>query len=117
MTDKMVQITAEILDILAITTKEMKKGRASEFDLRFRSHEADIVSEKFLKRVMRVRRKDGMKKLDKLTSEVAVMAIEQPLKVTHNINNGRQRLFNESSASSLILIIQETTDGVDNRRS
>ena len=105
MTDKMVQIMVEILDILAIATKEMKKGRASEFDLRFRSHEADIVSEKYLKRVMRVRRKDGMKTLDKLTSEVAVMAIEQPLKVTHNIENGRQRLFSESSAPSLILII------------
>ena len=119
MTDKMVQITVEILDILAIATKEMKKGRASEFDLRFRSHEADMVSEKFLKRVMRVRRKDGMKKLDKLTSEVAEMAIkqplaieqplviEQPLKVTHNIDNGRQRLFNVSSGSSLILIFNK----------
>ena len=111
MTDKMVQITVEILDILAIATKEMKKGRASEFDLRARCHKADIVSEKFLKKVMRaVRRKVGMKRLDKLTSEVAVMAIEQPLKVTHNIDNGRQRLFNESSASSLILIIYSIND-------
>ena len=113
MTDKMVQITVEVLDILAIATKEMKKGGASEFDLLFMSHEADIVSEKFLKSVMRaMRREDAMKKLDKLTSEVAVMAIEQPLKVTHNIDNDRQRLFNESS-----VIIQQTADGVDNGRS
>ena len=36
MTEKMVQITVEILNILAIATKEMKQSRASEFDLRFR---------------------------------------------------------------------------------
>jgi hypothetical protein len=50
MTDKMVQITVEILDILAIATKEMKQSRASEFDLRLTFLEADIGSEKFLKR-------------------------------------------------------------------
>jgi hypothetical protein len=33
MTDKMVQITVEILDILAIATKELEQSRASEFDL------------------------------------------------------------------------------------
>ena len=33
MTNKMVQITVEILDILATATKEMKQTRASEFDL------------------------------------------------------------------------------------
>ena len=115
MTDKMVQITVEIFDILAIATKEMKNGRTSEFDLRFRSHEADIVSEKFLTRVVRaVRRKDGMKKIDKLISEVAVMAIAQPLKVTHNIDSGRYHLFSESSASFLILLIKQTADGVEN---
>ena len=116
MTDKMVQITVEILDILGIATKEMKERRASESVLRFRSQEADIVSEKFLRRVTRaVRRKDGMENLDKLTSEVAVMAIAQNLKVT--LNNGRQHLFSELLAPSLILIIRQTADMEDMRRS
>ena len=87
MTDKMVQITVEILDILAIATKEMKQSRASEFDLRFRFHDAYIVSEKLLKRVVgRTDLEDGMKKLDKLTNEEVVMASAQLLKVTHNID-------------------------------
>ena len=33
MTDKMVQITVEILDILATATKEMKRSAASKSDL------------------------------------------------------------------------------------
>ena len=150
MTNKMVQITVEILDILAIATKEMKQSQASEFDLRFMSHEAYIVSEKFVKRVIgRTDLEDGMKKLDKLTNEEVVMAIAQNLKVTHNIDknvtevnqgmrrvdenvkggvqlvnnniqavydkvqtmaDGKQRLFGESLTSSLILIIQTTTE-------
>ena len=52
MTDKMVQITVEILDILATATKEMKQSRASEFDLCPTFLEANIGSEKFVKRVV-----------------------------------------------------------------
>ena len=33
MTDVMVKITVEVLDILATATKEMKQSRASEFSL------------------------------------------------------------------------------------
>ena len=33
MTNKMVEITVEVLDILAIATKEMKQSRTSEFVL------------------------------------------------------------------------------------
>ena len=88
MTNKMVQITVEILDILAIATKDMKQNRMSEFDLRFRFHDADIVSEKFLKRVIgRTDLEDGMKKLDQLTNEEVVMASAQLLRVTNNIDN------------------------------
>ena len=87
MTDKMVQITVEILDILAIATKEMKKGGASEFDLLFMSHETDIVSEKFVKRVIgRTDLEDSIQKLDKLTNEAVAMAARL-LEVTRNIDN------------------------------
>jgi hypothetical protein len=88
MTDKMVQITVEILGIIATATKEMKRSAASESGLRLMSRETDIVSEKFLKRVIgRTDLEDGMKKLDKLTNEEVVMASAQLLKVTHNIDN------------------------------
>jgi hypothetical protein len=88
MTDKMVQITVEILDIIATATNEMKQSTASESDLRLRFHDTDIVSEKFLKRAIgRTDLEDGMKKLDKLTNEEVAMASAQLLRVTHNINN------------------------------
>ncbi|KAH9069633.1 hypothetical protein EDB83DRAFT_2314311 [Lactarius deliciosus] len=72
MTDKMVQITVEILDILATATKEMERSRAK----------------KFLKKVAGwTDLEDGLKKLDKMTKEEAVMANAQVLKVTHKIDD------------------------------
>ncbi|KAN0136399.1 hypothetical protein V8E53_005767 [Lactarius tabidus] len=71
MTNKMVQITVEILDILAIATKEMKQSRAK----------------KFLKSVIgRTKLDDGLKKLDKLINEEVAMASAQLLRITHNIS-------------------------------
>ncbi|KAH9012154.1 hypothetical protein EDB84DRAFT_970835 [Lactarius hengduanensis] len=72
MTDKMVEITVEILGILATATKEMGQSQAK----------------KFLKKVAgRTDLEDGMKKLDKLTNEEVAMAIVQNLKVTHTVDN------------------------------
>ncbi|KAH9031723.1 hypothetical protein EDB84DRAFT_1418230 [Lactarius hengduanensis] len=72
MTEKMVEITIEVLNILATATKEMKESRAK----------------KFVKRVAgRTDLEDGLKKLDKLTLEEVAMASAQLLKVTHDIRN------------------------------
>ncbi|KAH9041051.1 hypothetical protein EDB85DRAFT_1565776 [Lactarius pseudohatsudake] len=72
MTDKMVEITVEILDILATATKEMEQSRAK----------------KFLKKVAGwTDLEDGLKKLVKLTDEEVAMASAQILKVTHTIDN------------------------------
>ncbi|KAN0132161.1 hypothetical protein V8E53_009927 [Lactarius tabidus] len=69
MTDKMVQITVEILDILATATKEMQQS----------------VGKKFLKRVAGwTDLEDGINKLDKLTIEEVAMISAQLLKVAHN---------------------------------
>ncbi|KAH8985319.1 hypothetical protein EDB92DRAFT_1377850 [Lactarius akahatsu] len=72
MTEKMVEITIEVLGILATATKEMKESRAK----------------KFVKRVAgRTDLEDGLKKLDKLILEEVAMASAQLLKVTHDIRN------------------------------
>ncbi|KAH9069495.1 hypothetical protein EDB83DRAFT_2188767, partial [Lactarius deliciosus] len=72
MTDKMVEITVEILGILGTATKEMGQSQAK----------------RFLKKVAgRTDLEDGVKKLDKLTSEEVVMASAQILKVTHTVGN------------------------------
>ena len=110
MMDKMVQITVEILDILAIATKEIKQSRTSEFDLRFKFREADIVAEKFLKRVIgRTDLEDGMKKLDKLTNEEVVMASAQLLKVAHNIDN------NVMEVNEGVRLVDENVKAVDSK--
>jgi hypothetical protein len=99
MTNKMVQITVEILDILAIATKEMNQSRASEFNLSLAFLEADIRSEKFLKSVIgRTKLDDGLKKLDKLTNEEVAMASAQLLRVTHNINENIKTMANGRKA-------------------
>ena len=88
MTNKMVQITVEILDVLATATKEMGQSVASEFDLRLMSLEANIGSEKFVKKVAGwTDLEDGLTKLEKLTTEEISMAIAQLVKVTDSIDN------------------------------
>ncbi|KAI9444089.1 hypothetical protein H4582DRAFT_2053813 [Lactarius indigo] len=72
MTNKMVQITVEVLGILATATKEMKRSRAK----------------KFVKRILgQTDLEDGLKRLDTLTNEEVEMASAQLLKITHNIGN------------------------------
>jgi hypothetical protein len=88
MTEKMVEITVEVLGILATATKEMKQNQASEFVLCHTFLGAHIGSEKFVKRIAgRTDLEDGLKKLDTLTNEEVVMAMAQLLKITHNIDN------------------------------
>ena len=88
MTDKMVEITVEVLGILATATKEMKQNQASESVFRYTLLRTHVSSEKFVKRIAgRTDLEDGLKKLDTLTNEELVMAMAQLLKITHNIDN------------------------------
>ncbi|KAI9434802.1 hypothetical protein H4582DRAFT_2130885 [Lactarius indigo] len=71
MTDMMVKIMVEVLDILGTATKEMKQSRAK----------------KFLKKVAGIRRlEDGLRKLDKMTNEEARMANAEALNIAHDID-------------------------------
>ena len=91
MTGKMVQITVEVLDILATATKEMEQSRASKFPIYpiLIFLEADTGSERFLKKVAgRTDLEDGLNKLDKLINDEVAMASVQLLKITHNIDKG-----------------------------
>ncbi|KAN0136416.1 hypothetical protein V8E53_005784 [Lactarius tabidus] len=123
MTNKMVQITVKILDILAIATKEMKQSRASEFDLRLAFLEANIGPEKFLKSVIgQTKLDDGLKKLDKMINEEVAMASAQLLRVTHNINENIKAVDDKvqtmaddgkAAANAVKSIVQEAADGVE----
>ena len=88
MTEKMVEITVEVLDILATATKEMKQSRASESVLRHTFLEAHIGSEKFVKRIAgKTDLEDGLTKLGTLTTEEVAMAIAQLHIIAHKIDN------------------------------
>ncbi|KAI0000825.1 hypothetical protein BJV74DRAFT_766646, partial [Russula compacta] len=72
MTDMSVKIMAEVLSILGIATKEIKRSQMK----------------KFLKRLTgRTDLEDALKRLDTLTNEEARMAIAEVLKSTHAIND------------------------------
>ena len=83
----MVKVMVEVLDILAIATKEIKQSRASELSLRVMLPLAHIFPEKFLKKLAgRTDLKDALRRLDKLTNEEARLARAQVLKNTHVID-------------------------------
>ncbi|KAN0133554.1 Ankyrin repeat-containing domain protein [Lactarius tabidus] len=75
MTDMMVKIMVEVLDILATATKEMKQSRFKMF----------------LKRVAGIKKlDDGLQKLDKMTNEEARMANAEVLRLAHTIDKNVQ---------------------------
>ncbi|KAF8258024.1 hypothetical protein EI94DRAFT_1207398 [Lactarius quietus] len=76
MTDIIVKIMKEVLNIFAIATKEMRRGRAR----------------KYLKKLIgKKEMEDALKRLDKLTQEEARMAAAETLKLTHIVmNDGKE---------------------------
>src|ERR1700677_2688301 len=87
MTDMMVKIMVEILDILGTATKEMKQSQTSESILCFRWLEAHPYSKKIMKRVAGITKlDDGLKKLDKMTNEEVRMANADAMRTAHDID-------------------------------
>ncbi|KAH9031124.1 hypothetical protein EDB85DRAFT_1383364 [Lactarius pseudohatsudake] len=77
MTDMIIKIMIEVLNIFAIATKEMKQSRAK----------------KYLKKLVgKKEMEDALKRLDKLTQEEARMAAAETLRLTHIITNDIQQL-------------------------
>ncbi|KAN0128658.1 hypothetical protein V8E53_013577 [Lactarius tabidus] len=76
MTDIIVKIMVEVLNIFAIATKEMRRGRAT----------------KFLKKLIgKKEMEEALKRLDKLTQDEARMAAAEILKLTHIVmNDGKE---------------------------
>ena len=88
MTDIIVKIMDEVLNIFAIATKELKQGRASMSLPRITRLHTNLGSEKFLKKLAgRKDIEDALKRLDRLTQEEALMAAAQILNLAHTINN------------------------------
>jgi hypothetical protein len=89
MTDIIVKIMAEVLNVFAIATKEIRQGRTSEVPIRLLYiGSTDGLSERYLKKLLgKTEIEDALKRLDKLTQEEALMATAQLLKLTHGVSN------------------------------
>ena len=88
MTDMIIEIMVEVLNIFAIATKEMKQGRASMLLRGDVQLLAKLCPAKYFKRLMgRKDIEDALKRLDKLTQEEARLASAQILRLAHSIED------------------------------
>jgi hypothetical protein len=88
MMDIIVKIMTEVLNIFAIATKDMRRGRASALLLANISLSANLCSEKYLKKLIGKKEiEDALNRLDKLTREEAHMAAAEVLRLAHIVDN------------------------------
>ena len=97
MTDIIVKIMVEVLNVFAVATKEIKQGRTSEFSICVpRIGSSDLRPEKYLKRLLgKTDIEDALKRLDKLTQDEVRMATAQLLTLTHGVDNKVTRIDDE----------------------
>ncbi|KAH8986677.1 hypothetical protein EDB92DRAFT_1818168 [Lactarius akahatsu] len=85
MTGVIVKIMTEVLNIFAISTKEIRQGRAK----------------KYLKKLVgKKEMEDALKRLDMLTQEEARMAVAEILKITHIVDNKLTTVMNGNPGMS-----------------
>jgi hypothetical protein len=81
------KIMAQVLSILALSTKLITERRISESVRHLCSSLADYGAEKFLKRLMgRTNVEDALLRLDSLTNEESLMAVAKNLEVTCHVD-------------------------------
>ena len=82
------KIMAQVLSVLALSTKEMKERRISASICLVFSFMADYATEKFMKRIVRrTEVEDALSRLDMLTKEENLMTAARNLEVTQNIHD------------------------------
>ncbi|KAH9023811.1 hypothetical protein EDB84DRAFT_1440875 [Lactarius hengduanensis] len=99
MTDMMVKIMVEVLDILGTATKEMKQSRFK----------------KFLKKAAGTTKlEDGLKKLDKMTNDEVRMASAELLRIAHVIDEKVEGVDNKLQGVGIqVKEIDENVQGVN----
>ena len=81
------KIMAQVLSVLALSTKEMKERRFSESIYSVFYSVADYETEKFVKRIVgRTDVEDALQRLDVLTKEESLMTAARNLEVTHRVD-------------------------------
>ena len=92
MTDIITDIMVEALSILAIATKDVKRGRLSELIMEICDSLLTPCSEKYIKMMVasltgNTDIEDSLQRLDEWTQEEARMASAELLKVTHSVDD------------------------------
>jgi cell division protein FtsI/penicillin-binding protein 2 len=88
LTELLGKIMAELLSILAISTREIADRKMSELIHSLSPFLADHGSETFLKRLVgKTGIEDALERLDTLTKEESLMAVTRNLKVTHQVDD------------------------------
>jgi hypothetical protein len=96
MTDVIVKIITEVLSILAIATKDIKRGRSSACDRLQLSALCLLCLEKLMYKLLGKNDiEDALKRLDTLTTEEARMATAETLKVTNRVDVKVDRVDNK----------------------
>ena len=91
MTGIIIEIMVEVLTILAIATKEVRRGRLSELMLRGLTIHDSCYLEKYIKKLTgNSEIEDSLDKLDKLTQDEVRMAAAELLKITHSVEENVQ---------------------------
>ena len=104
MTELLGKIMAQVLSILALSTKAMKDRRISGCVCLTSSFEADYDSEKFIKRLLgRTEVEDALRRLDALTKEESLLTATRILAVTHHVDDNVQVIRRGARHPSAIL--------------
>jgi hypothetical protein len=87
MTDVIVKVMLEVLLIIGLATKEIKRGKTSEFLASDSAYSTYFSSERFLRKLRgRSDIEDALRRLDSLTQEEHRMAIAQSLRSTQHVD-------------------------------
>jgi len=124
MVDTVAKIMAEVLNILSITTNEIKQGRMSKPLLfKYMLPLTEPFSEKYLTKLFGssdngTEIEDALKRLDWLTQEEVQMAAAQVLKATHTVDDtGRVRGVADIAldVDSRVAGVSDQVQGVSNQ--
>ena len=93
-TELLGKVMAQLLSILALSTKAMKDGRTSQFPNPIFHVFADLVPEKVLKRLVGggSEVENALLQLDSLTKEEGLMMTAKNLGVTHRVDDNVQSI-------------------------
>jgi hypothetical protein len=94
MTDIIVKIMVEVLSVLALATKEIKKGRFSKCAITYTILIAQCAIEKFAKKLMGESEVEAaLRKLDRLTQEEGLMNVAQTLGIGYSLEGKMRKVM------------------------